>query len=201
MPRNQRDRRVRPLNSFVHSADRIEHLLGAERQPGHALLKLVREHIQQQLRVGVRVQVAPIDIVELGRQLTSVGQIAVVHEDQTVGRIHIERLRLFLIRGCATRGVAHMPEPDMAEQGTHVAGTIRLAHLPASLHHVELAAIGGGDSRRILTAMLQQQQAVVDLLVHVTGGNDADDAAHVLRVAPANGSDRRAPRPHYCTRL
>ena len=63
-------------------------------------------------------------------------------------------------------------------QRAHVARAERLAHLPARLRHVEDGAVGGGDAGRVLAAVLQQEQAVVDLLVDGLGGDDADDAAH-----------------------
>ena len=101
-----------------------------------------------------------------------------MHEDDAVRRVHVERLRLLLALGRALRGVAHVAEADVAEQRAHVARAERLAHLPARLRHVEHGAVGGRDAGRVLAAVLQEEQAVVDLLVDGLGGDDADDAAH-----------------------
>jgi hypothetical protein len=46
--------------------------------------------------------------------------------------------------------------------------------------HVESFADSRGDSGRVLAAMLQQQQAVVQQLVYGGLGNDADNSTHEL---------------------
>ena len=66
----------------------------------------------------------------------------------------------------------------------HIAGAVRLTDLALGLDHVEEIALKRGDSGRVLTAVLQQQQAVVDLLVDGFGRNDTDDAAHAVEMLP-----------------
>ena len=89
-----------------------------------------------------------------------------MHEHDAVGRVHVEGLRLFFAGCRALRRVAHMAEADVAEERPHVARAERLAHLPLRLGDVEDAvALGGRDAGRVLPAMLQQQERVVDLLV------------------------------------
>ena len=67
----------------------------------------------------------------------------------------------------------------LPRQRPHVAGAEGLAHLPARLVHVEDAvALGGRDAGRVLAAVLQQQQGVVDLLVDRPTADHPDDSAH-----------------------
>jgi len=122
---------------------------------------------------------------ELLRQLTRVGEVAVVYQDDAVGGVDVERLRLFLARRGALRGVAHVSEADVAQEGAHVAGAKRLAHLSLGLEQVEDAAgLGRRDTRRVLPAMLQQQQRVVDVLIDRALSDNADDSAHVVLLNP-----------------
>jgi hypothetical protein len=43
---------------------------------------------------------------------------------------------------------------------------------------VEVVAVRRGDARRVLSAMLEQEQAVIDQLIDGTLGNYTYDAAH-----------------------
>ncbi len=95
------------------------------------------------------------------------------------GRVHVERLRLFFAGGRALRRVAHVTQADVAEEAPHVARAERLAHLTLGLEEVEdPAALGRRDAGRVLPAMLQQQERVVDLLVDRALPDHSDDAAH-----------------------
>ena len=158
--------------------DGVEDLVGVEVGAAHLRLQLMREHVDQQLRVRAGVEVPAIDPEQLVAQLTRVGEVAVVHEHDAVGRVHVERLRLLLLLGVAARRVANMAEAHGAEQGAHVARAVRLTHLAFGLVHVDDAAVGGRDAGRVLAAMLQQRKAVIDLLVDWARRDDADNAAH-----------------------
>src|SRR5439155_21145407 len=76
----------------VQGVERGKHVRGRDAH-GPDPLQLGGEHVQQHLRVGGGVEVAPVladqDLGELGR----VGEIAVVPEADAVGRVHVERLR------------------------------------------------------------------------------------------------------------
>ena len=98
LPGDQRDRGVRALDPLVQALDRVEHLVGVEVGAAHLRLQLVREHVDQQLGVGVGVEVPAIDVEELLGELARVRQVAVVHEHDAVRRVHVERLRLLLAR-------------------------------------------------------------------------------------------------------
>ena len=70
-----------------------------------------------------------------------------------------------------------------------MAGMKDIAHQPVVLAQIQLAAVTGDHAGRILAAMLEHGQAVVDGLVDRLLGHDTDYAAHRLAPQPA---DRRA---------
>ncbi len=190
-----------PSTRSCRRVDRVEHLVGVEVGAAHLRLQLVREHVDQQLGVGVGVEVPAVDVEELLGELARVRQVAVVHEHDAVRRVHVERLRLLLLARVAAGRVAHVTEAHGAEQAAHVARAVRLAHLTLGLLHVDDRAVAGRDAGRILAAVLQQRQRVVDLLVDRSRGDDADDAAHAAedsrmsRVVPDAGTTQSPIRP------
>ena len=148
----------------MHARDRRKHLVGVELGARHLRLQLVRQHVDKQLGVAVGVEVASVDIEKFAGEFARVREVAVVHEDDAVRRVDVEGLRLFFT-GCRTpRRVPHVPQAEGAQQAAHVARAVGLAHLPLGLHHVQHAPFGGGDAGRVLPAMLQQGEGVVDLL-------------------------------------
>jgi phage gp46-like protein len=178
VPGDRGDGRVRALDALVHALDRVEHLPGVEVLAAHLALELVREHVHQQLGVARRVEVTAVDVEQLARELPRVRQVAVVHEDDAVGRVHVERLRLFLVAGGTLGGVPDVPETHGPQQGAHVTGAEGLPHVTAGLVHVVDVTLDRGDARRVLSSVLQEEQCVVDGLVGGALCNEADDAAH-----------------------
>ncbi len=182
---DQRDGRVGPLHPLVHARDGLEHLLGVELETRDRGLQLVGEHVHEQFGVARGVQVTPILAKQLLGEFARVRQIAVVHEHDAVGRVDVEGLRLLLIAGGALRGISDVTEAEVAHEGPHVAGAERLAHLPLRLVHVERAGgFGRRHPRGVLTAMLQQEEGVVDLLVDGPTAHHADDSAHACYASP-----------------
>ncbi len=98
----------------MHALDRGEDLVGIEVGTGHLLLQLVRQHVHEQLGVGIGVEVPTVDVEELFGQLTGVGEVAVVHENDAVGRVHVERLGFLFVRGVAFGGVTAVSEAHVS---------------------------------------------------------------------------------------
>ena len=167
----------------MHPLDRGEDLVRVEVEPGDLLLQLVRENVDEQLGVRPGVEVAPVDVEQLLGEFARVGEIAVVHEHDAVRCVHVERLRFILVLGGTLRGVAHVTEPHRAGQAAHVAGAVGLTHVAPGLVHVEGPAVCRGYSGRILSAVLQQQEAVINQLVGGFRRNNADNAAHSRAVS------------------
>ena len=188
------DHRIRTLDAPVHGSHRLEDLHRRQRQVACGELQFVRQHVDQHLGVAVGVDVAAVDLHQLGLQHRRVGEVAVVHEHDAEGRVDVEGLRLLFAVGVAGGRVAHLAQADAAGQRAHVAGAEDVAHHAARLVHEAARALHRDDARGVLPAVLQQQQRVVDQLVDGRLGDDADDAAHggwfpmVCRVRTSTGA-------------
>ena len=66
---------------------------GIEGVRAGAFLQFVREHVQQDLGVGIRVDVPPVDAEHLALELLRVRQVAVVAQGDAERRVDVERLR------------------------------------------------------------------------------------------------------------
>ena len=76
----------------MYSFDGIEDLLRRRPAVGPSL-QLMRKDIQQYFRVGVRIEMPPVFAGEQPGEFIIVGQITVVSQADTVGRIDVKRLR------------------------------------------------------------------------------------------------------------
>ena len=89
-----------------------------------------------------------------------------MHQHNAKRRVDVKRLGLFFAKRIAGRGVAHLPQAAVAGQGPHVAGAKHVFDHALGLVHKKLALLLGHDAGCILAAMLQQQQTVVNRLIH-----------------------------------
>jgi hypothetical protein len=103
------------------------------RIPLRGVRDLVREDVQQDLGIRVRVDVAAVVAEELAAQLVGIDQVAVVAEHDAVRRIHVERLRLGLRGGAARGGIAAVGDAHVADEVAHVARAEHVAHQAAPL--------------------------------------------------------------------
>ena len=87
------DHGVGALDALVGFADGLENLFRRQLQAA-ADLQLVREYVEQYLRVRLGVDMAQVGTVELGLDLLHVGQVAVVREADAVGGVDVKGLRL-----------------------------------------------------------------------------------------------------------
>src|ERR1019366_780817 len=110
----------------------------------------------------------------------AIGQIAVVRERDAERRIDVERLRFELRRRGARGGITAMADAGVARKLAHVARAEDVAHVTRRLVHVKYRALAGHDAGRVLTPVLQQQQAVIQELVNRRMRNGADDSTHKL---------------------
>ena len=153
----------------MHRAHRLEHFIGRQRRTAGGAANFVRQHVEQHFRVALGVGVAVVGAGQLFTQLLGVGQIAVVHHDHTKRCVHIERLRLFFAGRIACRGVAHLAQTHVARQSAHIAGAEHILDHALGFVHEELALLLGHDTGCILTTVLQQQQGVINQLIHGGG--------------------------------
>ena len=121
---------------------------------------------------------APVLADQYFRELGGIGEVAVVAETDAVRRVDVERLRL---RGTVAPGggVAHVTDAHVTFELEHVVLLEHVAHQAAALAHTQLPfARGGRNAGRILAAMLQHGEGVIETLIDGAGTNDTDDAAH-----------------------
>ena len=71
-----------------------------------------------------------------------------------------------------------MRDPHVARQRTHVARAEHITHQTGGLVHVESTTVAGDNARRILPAMLQNHQAIVEQLVNRRGCDNPENPAH-----------------------
>ena len=193
-----RHHRVGAAAAPVHAGHGREDGIGVELVAVRALLQLVRQHVEQHLRIRAGVDVPQVLPEQLALELLGIGEIAVVAEHDAERRVDVQRLRLGRVIRRAGGGIAAMRDADVAEQRAHVARAEHVAHQAAALVHVEFAAFGGDDPGGVLPAVLQHQQPVVQQLVDGRLGDDADDSTHTpraLRVTRPTRSHRLTVRP------
>ena len=178
---NQCHHRIRALDALVHGAHGGKHVVRGQRCAAAGARQLVGQHVEQHLGVALGVGMAVVSLGQLAAQLLGVGQVAVVHHDDAERRVHVERLCL-LLAGRAARGwVAHLAQAYAAGQRAHIARAEHVAHHALGLVHEELAPLLGDYASGILPPVLQQQQGVIDQLIHRGGADDADDSTHSSR--------------------
>ena len=110
-------------------------------------------------------------------QLARIGEVAVVRKAQTIGGIDVEGLRVVRTVAAGSR-VTYMADPDVALQLEHVLLLKDVAHQTRVLAHEQLAVFAGHDAGRILAAMLQYRQRVIDPLIDCIDTDHSDDTAH-----------------------
>jgi hypothetical protein len=71
-----------------------------------------------------------------------------------------------------------MPNADIADHRTHVAGAKNVPYQTVSLMHVERIALRGNDASGVLPPMLEHQQAVVQQLVDGSLRNETKNSTH-----------------------
>ena len=175
---DQRNHRVSSLDTLVHTGYCIEHIVLIDTILALAL-QFVGKDIEQDFRVGAGIDVTQVLTEQVLHQGLGVGQIAVMSQGNTVGRIDIKRLRLG--RGGATRsGIAHMADTHISLQAQHMAGMKHVAHQTVVLSQVQPVVVTGHDAGSILATMLQYGQTVIDHLIDGTFTYDADNAAHAF---------------------
>ena len=177
-PGDARHHGVRTAAAPVHTLDGLEDRVRIEPEAVGVLLQFVREHVQQHLGIGIRVDVPEVLAEQVALQLFGVREIAVVAEDDAERGVHIEGLRLRRVVRGACRRITAVADPDGALQVAHVARAEHVAHESASLVHVKCAALRRDDAGGILPAVLKHQQAVVQQLVHWRRGHHSENPAH-----------------------
>ncbi len=181
VPGNQGDDGIRSLDAFVHSRHRAKQMCRQQRgHPAGSAVHLMSQHIQQNFGITLGIDMPVIRIEQLVLERLGIGEITVMHQHDAKGRVHIERLRLFLAEGIARCGVTHLPQAAIAQQAAHIARAKHILHHALGLVHEELAILLRNNACSILPAMLKQQQGVVNQLIDRRMTHHAHDSTHSL---------------------
>ena len=124
-------------------------------------LELVGKDVEQDLGVRLGIDMPQVVDEEVALQVLGIGQIAVMGQHDAVGGIDVEGLGL----GGADRpggGVANMAHTHIAPELDHVAGAKDIPNQPSVFAQVEFVALAGDDPRRILAAVLEHKERVVE---------------------------------------
>ena len=115
---DHRHGRIGAAAALMDARDRLEHILGGQPQlvPFH---QLVGKDVQQDFGVGIGVDVPAVLDEQLAFKQVGIGEVTVMRQCDTKRRIHVERLRLGA-GVAAGRGIPHMGDAHVADQGFHV---------------------------------------------------------------------------------
>src|SRR5687767_8004889 len=112
------------------------------------------------------------------RKLCGIREIAVVRKANAVRRIDVKRLCLSGSAVATRCWIARVANADVTFQLQHVVLLEDVPDQATALAHVELAFAGRGDARRVLPAVLQYRQSVVEPLIDRPGSDDANNSTH-----------------------
>ena len=141
-------------------------------------LKLVREHVQQDLRVRSRVQMAAVVLHDEAFELLGIDEVAVVREANAVRRVDVKRLG-FEVARAAGRRVTGVSEAHIAAQAQHVAFLENIPNETVAPAQMQPATFGRHDSRGVLASVLKHGERIVEPLIDRLLSDDSDDSTHV----------------------
>ena len=144
----------------MHGGNRPENIVGLGFKLAQ-LLELVGEHVKQHFGIRIGVQMTQVGAENFGAQLGGIGQVAVMCQGYTVGRIDVKGLGQ-CSTGTALGGVANMAKAKGAEQLGHVLAAKDVPDQALPLALQEFALLAGHDSRRVLAPVLEHGQRVID---------------------------------------
>jgi len=101
------DYRIGTTATAMHTGHGIEHHIHVQHRIVCGLLDFMRQHVKQNFRIGIGIDMAQILAKHLALELLGVGQVAIVSEHNTKRRVDIEWLR-FGSGGTACGRIAHM---------------------------------------------------------------------------------------------
>src|SRR5690606_11092465 len=173
---DHRNHRVAAPAPTMHRLDCLEYLLGRRVSAG-AALQLVRKNVQQHFGIRTGCEVAAVFPRQEVGELVEIREVAVVRQANAIRRVHVERLCLGSVRTSGGR-VAHVTQAHIAGQLQHIALAEDIADKAVAFPDLQSCFARGDDTGRVLAAMLQHRQRIVDRLVDRALTNYSDNATH-----------------------
>ena len=157
--------RVTADDLAVNASDGFENMLRSQLF-GLLVGQLLSEDVEDALDVVVRIEEAVVFLEEERLELGVIDDVAVVGHDDAEGRVDLERLGV-LPPAAADRGVAGVADADVPPEPFGVLRGEDVADEAVALLGVE-AAVVGDDAGRVLAAVLDGQEPLVEIGEDVT---------------------------------
>jgi hypothetical protein len=134
---DQGNHRIGTTATAMHARHGLENTVHIQLITVGRALQLMRQDVEQDFGIGIGIDVATIQPEHLALELLGVGQVAVVPENDTEGRVHVKRLRLGKVVGRTGCRIAHMADTPVTRERAHIAGAENVAHQPRALVQVK----------------------------------------------------------------
>jgi hypothetical protein len=99
-------------------------------------------------------------------QFIGVGQIAVVGNTDTIGRVNIKRLRQSWTRA-AGRRITNMADANVTHQSCHMLIEEDISRQADAFANMKFTIVVGDNTSGILTAMLQDSQRIIEPYINI----------------------------------
>ena len=179
VPGNQRNHRIRALDAQMHLAHRFKQMRWLQGHASGGTFYFMGQHIEKHLGVALGVDVAVVHGKELVLERVRIGQVAVVHQHDAKRGVDVKGLGLFFAKSIARRRIAHLSQPALARQRAHIAGAKHVLDHALGFVHEKFIVLLRHDACGILPPVLQQQQGIVNELVHRCVADNADNSTHL----------------------
>jgi hypothetical protein len=170
----------------MRAGDRLEDVVG---DSVHAILdlQLVREHVEQEFRIRIGVDVAAIVLEHFAAQRCVLIRLPLCASAMPYGE--------FTYSGCASAEpsepcgrIAAMTNADVAAQ-VSIASRVNTSRTSPTLVQAQAIAVDRRDAGCVLAAMLEHGQRVIERGRDFRFADDADDSAHGLVTHVEEGFD------------
>ena len=170
---------IRTFHAFMYTGNCLEQGFFIQRMTLSGERQLISKHVQKHFGVAGRIDMTTVQFVKFLSQLFGVCQIAVVSQNNTEGCIDVKRLRFIRSRCISLSRITYLSNTAVTEQVSHIASSKNVTHKAHAFMHMEMTSFNRTDTGGVLTAVLQQQECIVQPLVNGTGSVQRHYSAHL----------------------
>ena len=120
-------------------------------------------------------------VVDFGKaffDFTGIREVPVVGKENSERGVDIKGLTFQVVACAPLRRVAHVSDTGVADKVSHIPCAKDVAHKALGFKKRKAVALHRADAGSILSAVLQQKERIIDLLIDRTVCEDSDNAAH-----------------------